>query len=94
MKIHLLIDDEQYESTILIAAYADKDMAVRRGARMTKSLAAWQKKQQALEDKGSDEAYSSNAPHYYHHLAVVSMNVIPANRQRSGAPAQEAESRS
>lgn len=77
MKIYVVIDDEPYERTTLIAAYADRTMAERRVQQMIKQRERWLNKQKQLEDAGSDDAYLTNPPHNYQALFVTSLTVIP-----------------
>ena len=83
MKVFLLIDTPQYESTIIVAAYADEGMAARRLERMQASLRRWQEAQRALDEAGSDDAYTTSPPHNYGDLSVFPMTVIP-NTKHNG----------
>jgi hypothetical protein len=75
MQIYILIDDPDYESSTMIAAYVDLGQAERRMNRMKRQKELWHKKQEKLEEQGSLEAYS-NPPHSYDDLRVVPITLI------------------
>ncbi len=82
MKIHLVINDEQYESTDFVAAYADHGMAQRRVEKMNASLESYTKRNRKLEEEGQGREFEEAAPHSYHALAIRTMVVIPAKSNR------------
>lgn len=89
MKVYLVIDDEAYEHTDIIAAYTDAKMAKNRVARMKAALDAYDERQRNLESQGQSREFEKCPPHLCRNLYVRTIKVIPYRKKQRFTPAPD-----
>jgi hypothetical protein len=77
MKVYIVLDVPSYESSSLIAVYANADAAQKRVACLERRLELYQQKQRKLQSEGNDDAWTKPPPHFYHDLCWREETVIP-----------------
>lgn len=81
MKVYLVVNSPQYESSDIIAAYTDKILADAHVERMKLKKQRWMNLQRNLEASESEGAWLSTPPHDYDDLGVYPMTVCTRKRK-------------
>lgn len=75
-KVYVILDENLYEPSELIAVYSDKEKAKKWIEKQHTEKRSWLYKQEELEEIDPENAWSSNPPNRYCELNLYEMEII------------------